>query len=93
MIIIQGIGNLRPVPVQNFRTYESIWTFGKIPWTGDRPDAKPLPTQYNTTQKTRIHIHAGFELAIPVYERSKTVHALDSAAIGTGFFKNLKNRI
>jgi hypothetical protein len=31
--------------------YESIWTFGRTPWTGDQPDARPLPTQDNTTQK------------------------------------------
>jgi hypothetical protein len=31
--------------------YDSIWTFGRIPWTGDRPIARPLPTQDNTTQK------------------------------------------
>jgi hypothetical protein len=39
-----------------------------------------------TTQhrKTRTHIHApkGFELAIPVFERSKAVRAADSAASG-----------
>jgi hypothetical protein len=32
---LQGLGQ-RPVPVQNFNfwTYESIWTFGRTPWTG-----------------------------------------------------------
>jgi len=29
----------------------SIWTLGRTPWTGDQPDARPLPTQDNTTQK------------------------------------------
>jgi len=52
----------------------------------------PVPTQDNTTQKTRkyvrtyIHTYtprAGFEPTIPVFERSKTINALDSAAIGT----------
>jgi hypothetical protein len=28
-----------------------IETFGRTPWTGDRPDTRPLPTQDNTTQK------------------------------------------
>jgi hypothetical protein len=28
-----------------------IETFGKTPWPGDQPDARPLPTQDNTTQK------------------------------------------
>jgi len=32
----------------NLWTY---WTVGRTPWTGDRPDARPLPTQDNTTQK------------------------------------------
>jgi hypothetical protein len=26
-------------------------TFGRTPWPGDQPDARPLPTQDNTTQK------------------------------------------
>jgi hypothetical protein len=29
----------------------SIWTVRRTPWTGDQPDARPLPTQYNRTQK------------------------------------------
>jgi hypothetical protein len=34
-------------------------TFGRTPWTGDQPDARPLPTQDNTTQKNAdTHIHA-----------------------------------
>jgi hypothetical protein len=28
-----------------------IETFGRTSWTGDQPDARPLPTQVNTTQK------------------------------------------
>jgi hypothetical protein len=28
-----------------------IETFGRTPWPGDQPDARPLPTQNNTTQK------------------------------------------
>jgi hypothetical protein len=31
--------------------YEYIWTFGRTPWTGDQPDARPLSTQDNITQK------------------------------------------
>jgi hypothetical protein len=39
--------------------YESIWTVGRTPWTGDQPGARPL-TMHRTTQhrKTRTHIHA-----------------------------------
>jgi hypothetical protein len=32
-------------------TYESIWTIGRTPWTGDQPDARLLPTQDNITEK------------------------------------------
>jgi hypothetical protein len=63
------------------------WTVGRTPWTGDRPDARPLPT-HRTTQgrKTRAHIHAssGIRTQIPVFERPKTVRASDLSAIGTG---------
>jgi hypothetical protein len=53
IIIIQGIGHSLHVPIQNLTSelYESMWTFGRTPWTGDQPDARPLPTQDNTTQK------------------------------------------
>jgi hypothetical protein len=52
IIFLQGLGQW-PVLVQNFNfcTYESVWTFGRTPWTGDQPDARPLPPQDNTTQK------------------------------------------
>jgi hypothetical protein len=35
----------------NFSEFMNHRTFGRAPWTGDRPDARPLPTQDNTTQK------------------------------------------
>jgi hypothetical protein len=54
-------------------------TVGRTPWTGDQPIARPLPTQ------TQTYIHpVGFENTIPVFERAKTVHALDRAAIVIG---------
>jgi hypothetical protein len=44
---------LWPFPIQNStsETYEYVWTVGMTPWTGDRPVARPLPTQGSTTQK------------------------------------------
>jgi hypothetical protein len=77
VIFLQGLGQ-RPVTVQKFKfwTYESIWTVGRTPWTGDQPDARPLATQDNTRQKKRGHTsmpRAGFEPAIPMFERPKTV--------------------
>jgi hypothetical protein len=49
--------------VVSFRTIFmklTTWTVGRTPWTGDRPDARPLPSTHRTTQhrKTRTHIHA-----------------------------------
>jgi hypothetical protein len=59
--------------------YES---FGSTPWTGDRPIARPLPTQVNTTQKCRgktlVH-RLGFENTTPGFERSKIAGPLWSA--------------
>jgi hypothetical protein len=47
-------------------SYESVWTFSRTPWTGDQPDARPLPTQDNTTQKNADTFmpRAGFELSV-----------------------------
>jgi hypothetical protein len=77
-------------------TYESIWTVGRTTWTGDRPDARPLPTQDNTTQKNAGHTsmpRVGFEPKIPVFERPKTVRALDCSATGTGKLYELWTKI
>jgi hypothetical protein len=65
-----------------------LYTVGSIPWTGDQPVARPLPT-HRTTQTqnkcTQISMPwVGFKPTIPVFERAKTVHALDSAATVTG---------
>jgi hypothetical protein len=52
-----------------------LYTVGTTPWMGDQPVAKPLP----------IHRHPDrFEPTIPAFERAKTVHALDRAAILLG---------
>jgi len=59
----------------------NLWTFDMTPWTGDEPDASPLRTQDNTTQKDGPR--AGFEPAIPVFERSKAVRDLDRTSIGS----------
>jgi hypothetical protein len=59
------------------------------PWTGDQPDARPLPTQDSTnTEYTHTQTsmpRVGFEPAIPVFEQAKTVHALDRAATVFGY--------
>jgi hypothetical protein len=58
---------------------------GTMPWTGDQPVAMPLPI-HRTTQKKCTQTSmpwVGFELTIPVFERAKTVRALNRAATVT----------
>jgi hypothetical protein len=68
-----------------------LYTVGGIPWMGDQPVARPLPLQGTTkAQNKRIHTHPRLECDSnprPVFERAKTVHALDRAAtvIGSHF--------
>jgi hypothetical protein len=62
----------------------NLYTVGRTPWTGDQPVARQLPARRTTeTQNKRIRTSMplmGFEPLIPVFERSKMVHALDRAA-------------
>jgi hypothetical protein len=64
-----------------FFSFLIFYTVGSTPWTGDQPVARPLPahrtaqTQNKRTQKYMPQV--GFEPTIPVFERAKTVHALD----------------
>jgi hypothetical protein len=71
-----------------FFSFLILRTVGRTPWTGDQPVARPLPTRRTTeTQNRRTQTsmpRVGFEPTIPVFERAKTVHALDSAAIVIG---------
>jgi hypothetical protein len=65
-----------------------LYTVGRTPWTGDQPVARPLPTRGTTqTQNKRTQTYmprVGFEPIIPVFERTKTVRALDRAATVIG---------
>jgi hypothetical protein len=74
-----------PWPIFQFL---NLYTVGKTPWTGDQRVARPLPTHRTTqTQNKRTQIsmpRVSFELTIPVFERAKTVHALDRAATMIG---------
>jgi hypothetical protein len=71
-----------------FFSFLIFYTVGRIPWTGDHPVARPLPahktaqTQNKCTQTSMPQM--GFEPPIPVFERAKTVHALDRAATVVG---------
>jgi hypothetical protein len=62
----------------------------RIPWIGDQPVARPLPahrTAQTQNKRTRTSMpQVRFEPTIPVFERAKTVHALDSAATVIGSF-------
>jgi hypothetical protein len=66
----------------------NLYTVSRTPRTGDQPVARLLPT-YRITQteykRTDSYMpQVGFEPMIPVFERAKTVHALDRAATVIG---------
>jgi hypothetical protein len=61
---------------------------GRTPWTGDQSVARQLPT-HRTTQTQNIctqtsMLRVGLEPTFPVFERAKTVHALDRVATVIG---------
>jgi hypothetical protein len=69
---------------------------------GDKPVARSLPTHRIQTQNKRTETsmpRVGFEPTIPVFEGTKTVHALIFAANVIGSilnlvkFENTKNRV
>jgi hypothetical protein len=65
----------------------NLYTVGMTPWTGDQPVAglylyRTIQTQHKRTQTSMLRL--GFEPTIPVFERAKTVHALDRAATVIG---------
>jgi hypothetical protein len=48
-----------------------IETFGRTPWLGDQPHARPLPTQDNTTQKPAdTHPCPKQDSNLPIFKRS-----------------------
>jgi hypothetical protein len=65
-----------------------LYTVGRTSWTGDQPFARALPThrtaqiQNNRTQTCIPRVE--FEPTMSVFERTKTVHALDRAATVIG---------
>jgi hypothetical protein len=66
----------------------NLYTVGGTPWTGDQPVARPLPTHRTSkTENKRTETsmpRVGFEPTTPMFERAKTVHALDRAATAIG---------
>jgi hypothetical protein len=78
-----------PLDLGRFFSFLILYTVGTTPWKGDQPDARQLPT-HGTTQaqnkRTQTSMpRVGFEPTIPVFERAKTVHALDRVATVIGF--------
>jgi hypothetical protein len=61
----------------------NLYTIGRTPWTGDQPVTRPLPTHSKNADTSMSRV--GFEPTIPVFERAKTVHALDRAATMIGY--------
>jgi hypothetical protein len=65
-----------------------FYTVGSTPWTEDQPVTRPLPAHRTAqTQDKRTQTYMpweGFEPMIPVFERSKTVHALDRSTTVIG---------
>jgi hypothetical protein len=68
------------------------FTGGRIPRTGDQRVARPLPkhrtthTQKNARTHSKSISNAGFEPAITVSERPKTVHASDRSVTETDIY-------
>jgi hypothetical protein len=67
-----------------------FYAVGRTHLTGDEPVARPLPahrTAQTQNKPTQTSMHqVVFELMIQVFERAKTVHALDRAATVMGYF-------
>jgi hypothetical protein len=63
---------------------------------GDQPVTRPLPAHRAAqTQNKRTHpsmLKVGFELTIPVLERTKIVHALDRATTVIGLLRTYCNK-
>jgi hypothetical protein len=71
-----------------FFNFLILYTVGRTPWTGDQPVTRPLATHrttqtWNKSTQTSMP-RVGFEPPIPVFERAKTVHALDRMVIVIG---------
>jgi hypothetical protein len=64
-----------------FFNFLILYTVGRTPCTGDQLIARPLLTHDNKQNKrTQTSMpRVGFEPTIPVFERTKTFHALDRA--------------
>jgi hypothetical protein len=91
MRLLPIYGSVALVDLGHFFIFLILYTFGKTPWTGDQPVARPLLTHRTTqTQNKRTQTsmpRMRFEPTTPVFERRKTVHALDRAATVIGIMR------
>jgi hypothetical protein len=75
----------------------NLYTVGRIPWTGDQPVARPLPTHRKTQTQNKCKetsmSRVVFEPTTTVFERVKRVDALDLAATVIGKQGTLKIQI
>jgi hypothetical protein len=71
-----------------FFSSRCFYTVGRSDWMGNQPVTRSLPAHRTVqTQNKRTQIsmpQVGFEATIPVFERAKTLHALDRAATVIG---------
>jgi hypothetical protein len=71
-----------------FFSFFIFYTVSRTPLTGDQPIPRPLPahrtTQTQTKRTQTLMPRVGFEPKIPVFERAKTVHAIDRATTVIG---------
>jgi hypothetical protein len=75
------------LPLWNLAVFQflNLYTVGRIPWTGDQPVARALPTQNDTHTQNKLTQTpmplVGFEPTMPVFEQAKKTDALDRAAV------------
>jgi hypothetical protein len=81
-------GSTALMDLGRFFSFLIPYTVNRTPWTGNQPVTRPLPTHRTTqTQNKRTQTsvpRVGFEPMIPVFERAKTVHAVDRAVTVNG---------
>jgi hypothetical protein len=74
--------------LRRFFSFLIFYTVSRTPWTGEQPVARPLSAnriaQKQNKHKQTAMAQVEFEPMTPVFERAKTVPALDRAATVIG---------
>jgi hypothetical protein len=88
LIYLSIYGSTALVDLGHFFSFLILYTVGRTPWMAKQLVARPLPT-HRTTQTQDKSIQTSmprvrFEPMILVFERAKTVHAIDHAATVIG---------